>query len=195
MVVLGLSLAVGVPAASNMFPATAVQTVEAAVQTGWVKESGTWYFYKDGAKQTGWQTWDGKRYYLNADGTMKSNEWMVDTDGSIYYFRSWGGAYKNCKARIDGRSYTFGDDSKLQGSQWIVKGGQWYLVKDGKIATGWQNWDGNKYYLNADGSMRCNEWRLDDTGKSVISAVGAVLTKTDQQRSMAVRIRLTVLQK
>ena len=31
--------------------------------------------------------------------------------------------------------------------------------------------------------------------KFVISAVGAVLTKTDQQRSMAVRIRLTVLQK
>ena len=76
MVVLGLSLAVGAPAANDLFPATAAQTVEAAVQTGWVKESGNWYFYKDGTKQTGWQTWDGKRYYLNADGTMKANEWM-----------------------------------------------------------------------------------------------------------------------
>ena len=165
MVVLGLSLAVGAPAANDLFPATAAQTVEAAVQTGWVKESGNWYFYKDGTKQTGWQTWDGKRYYLNADGTMKANEWMIDTDGSIYYFRSWGGAYKSCKARIDGRSYTFDDNSKMQGSQWIVKGGKWYLAKNGKMATGWQTWDGNKYYLNADGSMRCNEWRLDDTGK------------------------------
>ena len=165
MVVLGLSLAVGAPAANDLFPATAAQTVEAAVQTGWVKESGNWYFYKDGTKQTGWQTWDGKRYYLNADGTMKANEWMIDTDGSIYYFRSWGGAYKSCKARIDGRSYTFDDNSKMQGSQWIVKGGKWYLAKDGKMATGWQTWDGNKYYLNTDGSMRCNEWRLDDTGK------------------------------
>ena len=165
MVVLGLSLAVGAPAANDLFPATAAQTVEAAVQTGWVKESGNWYFYKDGTKQTGWQTWDGKRYYLNADGTMKANEWMIDTDGSIYYFRSWGGAYKSCKARINGRSYTFGADSKIQGSQWVVKGGKWYLVKDGKIATGWQTWEGNKYYLNSDGSMRSNEWRLDDTGK------------------------------
>ena len=165
MVVLGLSLAVGAPAANDLFPATAAQTVEAAVQTGWVKESGNWYFYKDGTKQTGWQTWDGKRYYLNADGTMKANEWMIDTDGSIYYFRSWGGAYKSCKARIDGRSYTFDDNSKMQGSQWIVNGGKWYLAKDGKMATGWQTWDGNKYYLNTDGSMRCNEWRLDDTGK------------------------------
>lgn len=96
---------------------------------------------------------------------MKANEWMIDTDGSVYYFRGWGGAYLNCKARINGRSYTFGADSKVQGSQWVVKGGKWYLVKDGKIATGWQTWDGNKYYMNSDGSMRSNEWRLDDTGK------------------------------
>ena len=165
MVVLGLSLAVGAPAANDLFPATAAQTVEAAVQTGWVKESGNWYFYKDGTKQTGWQTWDGKRYYLNADGTMKANEWMIDTDGSIYYFRSWGGAYKSCKARIDGRSYTFDDNSKMQGSQWIVKGGKWYLAKNGKMATGWQTWDGNWYYLNADGTMKANE-SFKDGGKT-----------------------------
>ena len=145
-------------------PSTA-QAVEAAVKTGWVKESGKWYFYKDGAKATGWQEWDGKRYYLNSDGTMKANEWMIDANGSIYYFRSWGGAYKNCNAVINGRSYTFGADSKMQGSQWIVKGGNWYLAKDGKIATGWQEWQGSKYYLNSDGTMRSNEWRLDDTGK------------------------------
>ena len=153
------------PIAMNAAPMMSAQTVNAAVKTGWAKESGKWYFYKDGVKATGWQEWDGKRYYLNSDGTMKANEWMIDSDGSIYYFRSWGGAYKNCNAVINGRSYTFGADSKMQGSQWIVKGGNWYLAKDGKIATGWQEWQGNKYYLNSDGTMRSNEWRLDDTGK------------------------------
>lgn len=153
------------PIAMNAAPVLSAQTVNAAVKTGWVKESGKWYFYKDGVKATGWQEWDGKRYYLNSDGTMKANEWMIDTDGSIYYFRSWGGAYKNCNAVINGRSYTFGADSKMQGSQWIVKGGNWYLTKDGKIATGWQEWQGSKYYLNSDGTMRSNEWRLDDSGK------------------------------
>lgn len=153
------------PIAMNTAPVLSAQTVDAAVKTGWVKESGKWYFYKDGVKATGWQEWDGKRYYLNSDGTMKANEWMIDADGSIYYFRSWGGAYKNCNAVINGRSYTFGADSKMQGSQWIVKGGNWYLTKDGKIATGWQEWQGSKYYLNSDGTMRSNEWRLDDTGK------------------------------
>ena len=153
------------PIAMNAAPVLSAQTVDAAVKTGWVKESGKWYFYKDGAKATGWQEWDGKRYYLNSDGTMKANEWMIDADGSIYYFRSWGGAYKSCNVVINGRSYTFGADSKMQGSQWIVKGGNWYLTKDGKIATGWQEWQGSKYYLNSDGTMRSNEWRLDDTGK------------------------------
>lgn len=146
------------PIAMNATPMLSAQTVDAAVKTGWVKESGKWYFYKDGVKATGWQEWDEKLYYLNSDGTMKANEWMIDTDGSIYYFRSWGGAYKNCNAVINGRSYTFGADSKMQGSQWIVKGGNWYLAKDGKIATGWQEWQGSKYYLNSDGTMRSNEW-------------------------------------
>ena len=153
------------PIAMNAAPVLSTQTVDAAVKTGWVKESGKWYFYKDGAKATGWQEWDGKRYYLNSDGTMKANEWMIDADGSIYYFRSWGGAYKSCNVVINGRSYTFGADSKMQGSQWIVKGGNWYLTKGGKIATGWQEWQGSKYYLNSDGTMRSNEWRLDDSGK------------------------------
>lgn len=153
------------PIAMNAAPMMSAQTVEAAVKTGWVKESGKWYFYKDGAKATGWQEWDGKRYYLNSDGTMKSNEWMIDADGSIYYFRSWGGAYKSCNVVINGRNYTFGADSKMQGSQWIVKGGKWYLAQNGKLATGWQEWQGSKYYLNSDGTMRSNEWRLDDSGK------------------------------
>ena len=153
------------PIAMNTVPMMSAQTVDAAVKTGWVKESGKWYFYKDGAKATGWQEWDGKRYYLNSDGTMKSNEWMIDADGSIYYFRSWGGAYKSCNVVINGRNYTFGADSKMQGSQWIVKGGKWYLAQNGKLATGWQEWQGNKYYLNSDGTMRSNEWRLDDSGK------------------------------
>ena len=153
------------PIAMNTVPMMSAQTVDAAVKTGWLKESGKWYFYKDGAKATGWQEWDGKRYYLNSDGTMKANEWMIDADGSIYYFRSWGGAYKSCNVVINGRSYTFGADSKMQGSQWIVKNGNWYLAQNGKLATGWQEWQGSKYYLNSDGTMRSNEWRLDDSGK------------------------------
>ena len=43
------------PIAMNAAPVLSAQTVDAAVKTGWVKESGKWYFYKDGVKATGWQ--------------------------------------------------------------------------------------------------------------------------------------------
>ena len=41
MVLLGLSLAVGTPAATNMFPTVSAQIVQAAGKTGWTQESGT----------------------------------------------------------------------------------------------------------------------------------------------------------
>ena len=55
MVLLGLSLAVGTPAATNMFPAVSAQTVQAAGKTGWTQESGTWYsqFARHGRALTG----------------------------------------------------------------------------------------------------------------------------------------------
>mgnify|MGYP002603523837 CR=1 FL=1 len=40
MVLLGLSLAVGTPAATNMFPTVSAQTVQAAGKTGWTEEAG-----------------------------------------------------------------------------------------------------------------------------------------------------------
>jgi hypothetical protein len=73
MVLLGLSLAVGTPAATNMFPVVSAQTVQAAGKTGWTQESGIWYFYKDGVKQTGWVQVGDTWYYMDASGAMVSN--------------------------------------------------------------------------------------------------------------------------
>ena len=49
--------------------------------------------------------------------------------------------------------------------------------------------------MNSDGSMRSNEWRLDDPEKSAISAAGVEPIKAGLQRSMDVRIPSIVLQK
>lgn len=60
---------------------------------------------------------------------------------------SWG-ELKSRSAKINGRSYTFNSAAEVTNmvdrDGWIVK-----LAKDGKIATGWQTWDNNRYYLNA----------------------------------------------
>ena len=55
--------------------------------------------------------------------------------------------------------------------------GTWKLAKDGRIATGWQTWENNLYYLNSDGSMKANEPLL-TAESSISSAAGAVLIRT-----------------
>lgn len=95
---------------------------------------------------------------------MRSNEWRLDDSGKIRYLCSWGGAYKNRSAKINGRSYTFNSNADVTNTQWISLDGTWKLAKDGRIATGWQTWDKNLYYLNSDGSMKANE-AFTDGGK------------------------------
>lgn len=81
MVLLGLSLAVGTPAATNMFPTVSAQTVQAAGKTGWTQESGTWYFYKDGVKQIRLEIrqkeYDGESHNVIAELPGKREEWIV----------------------------------------------------------------------------------------------------------------------
>ena len=147
------------PIAMNAAPMMSAQTVNAAVKTGWAKESGKWYFYKDGVKATGWQEWDGKRYYLNSDGTMKANEWMIDTDGSIYYFRSWGGIYKNGFQNIGGNEYYFRSwGGVYRNTFFTVKGKTYIAQNDGSIyhasQTGWVQLGDQTYWINQDGSVQ-----------------------------------------
>ena len=130
----------------------------------WIVKGGKWYLAKDGKIATGWQEWQGSKYYLNSDGTMRSNEWRLDDSRKIRYLCSWGGAYKNRSAKINGRSYTFNNNADVTNTQWIAMDGTWKLAKDGRIATGWQTWENNLYYLNSDGSMKANE-AFTDGGK------------------------------
>ena len=130
----------------------------------WIVKGGKWYLAQNGKLATGWQEWQGSKYYLNSDGTMRSNEWRLDDSGKIRYLCSWGGAYKNRSARINGRSYTFNNNADVTNTQWITMDGTWKLAKNGQIATGWQTWENNLYYLNSDGSMKANE-TFTDGGK------------------------------
>ncbi|MBS5984710.1 MAG: N-acetylmuramoyl-L-alanine amidase family protein, partial [Clostridium butyricum] len=58
------------------------------VKAGWDKNAdGTWAFYKDGAKATGWLNDKGTWYYLDAAGTMKTG-WVQA--GSWYYLNASG---------------------------------------------------------------------------------------------------------
>ena len=103
------------------------------VKAGWDKNAdGTWAFYKDGAKVTGWLNDKGTWYYLDAAGTMKTG-WVQA--GSWYYLNASGAMQTG----------------------WVNDNGTWYYCNgSGAMQTGWLNDNGTWYYLNANGSMAAN---------------------------------------
>ena len=103
------------------------------VKAGWDKNAdGTWAFYKDGAKVTGWLNDKGTWYYLDAAGTMKTG-WVQA--GSWYYLNASGAMQTG----------------------WVNDNGTWYYCNaSGAMQTGWLLDGSTWYYLNADGSMAAN---------------------------------------
>jgi hypothetical protein len=71
---------------------------------GWVSANGTWFFYKNNVKQTGWIKDNSHWYFLQADGAMKTG-WLQLED-TWYYF------YPN----------------GIMATGWIFSGGKWYFL-------------------------------------------------------------------
>jgi N-acetylmuramoyl-L-alanine amidase len=85
---------------------------------GWVQESGKWYFYKDGTKQTswikdagkhyfldkhgimqtGWIKWSGKWYFLLSSGAMATG--VIEDKGKLYYLQSDGSMVANTRINV-----------------------------------------------------------------------------------------------
>ncbi|UZT06045.1 N-acetylmuramoyl-L-alanine amidase family protein [Clostridium sp. LQ25] len=106
---------------------------EEVVKSGWDKNAdGTWSYYNNGAKATGWVQ-AGAWYYLNANGIMQTG-WVND-NGTWYY----------CNA------------SGAMQTGWLLDGSTWYYLQaNGAMKTGWLLDNGTWYYLNANGSMAAN---------------------------------------
>ena len=60
-------------------------TGSGAMATGWVRDGGSWYYLKDsGAMHTGWLNLDGTWYYLGPDGAMFTGTHVIN--GRTYVF-------------------------------------------------------------------------------------------------------------
>lgn len=101
------------------------------MKNGWIKENGSWYFYKNGKKLTGWLE-DNGWYFLGNDGAMVSSN-MVNDKGNRYYMKANG---------------------LMASNEWVkFKNGYRYFGKSGKMAKGWLKWKSNFYYLDKNGYM------------------------------------------
>ncbi|MBO1581909.1 C40 family peptidase [Bacillus sp. XF8] len=142
--------------------AETAQNTQATQQSGWVKEeSGTWFFYENGAKKTGWLALEGKWYYLdpNAGGAMKLG--WAQVEGKWYYLNANdGGAMKIGWEKVDGKWYYLdGNNGGAMKTGWLQDNGKWYYLNandGGAMKTGWLQDNGKWYYLNADdgGAMK-----------------------------------------
>ena len=102
-------------------------------KSGWQKESGSWYYYKNGSLVR--NAWVGN-YWLGADGRMATNSWV---DNNRYYVGNDGAWIKNYSNK----------------SGWQKESGSWYYYKNGSLVR--NAWAGN-YWLGADGRMATNSW-------------------------------------
>lgn len=114
------------------------QSKPSSSKNGWVKENGTWFYYRNGKRVT--NTWQGS-YYLKSDGKMAENEWIYDSYYSSWFYLKSGGAYVNSAWYYD--SYYR----------------SWYYFKSGGYMAK-NSWQGS-YYLKSSGAMAKNEWIYD----------------------------------
>lgn len=123
-----------------------------------------YYILPDGKLATGWQSFDGERYYFD-----------------LYYHYAYIGGHS-----IDGKLYLFNDDASLTSKTgWIKVNGEWYYrTPDGAVTTGWKYIDGKQYYFGYDGIMYANTIVQSEDSSKVyfIDAGGTIVSKEGWQK-------------
>ena len=91
-------------------------SIKKTTKSGWKKESGEWYYYKNGKKLTYLQKINGKYYYFNSKGEMQTGLIKYNKDGKYRYFfavtntktnKTKGQMAINRKLKINGEPYEF----------------------------------------------------------------------------------------
>lgn len=116
----------------------------------WRTVGGSWYYYKNYRKQTGWTDIGTNWYHMDASGKMQTG-WIVD-NGQDYYLRS-DGTMATGWEKIGGDTYHFASAGAMDRGWTVVDGKNYYLDTTGIMYTGWLEQNHNYYYLTEDGSM------------------------------------------
>ncbi len=96
------------------------------------------------------------------EATPTKAGWLLDTDGTWYYFTDPQAQPLTGWVKSSGKWYWLLPDKNgaMAVSQWVEPGdGKRYYVKaDGRIATGWFQVDGDWYYANKSGAQQMSGW-------------------------------------
>ena len=149
----------------------------ATVKKGWVKESGKWYYYKNGVKQKGWlrlgKEPNKRVFYLGSTGAMRTG--WVSIGDSKYFFDSEGVLQKGW-LKYNGAMYYLQSNGKLK-KGWLKYNGDWYYLQtNGKMKIGWIKLNGVWYYLQSNGKMKTGWFRDKDGLTYYFRSDGAMVT-------------------
>lgn len=144
---------------------------------GWVKESGKWYYYKNGVKQIGWlrlgKEPNKRVFYLGSTGAMRTG--WVSISGSKYFFDNEGVLQKGW-LKYNGAMYFLQSNGKLK-KGWLKYNGDWYYLQtNGKMKTGWLKLNNTWYYLQSNGKMKTGWFKDKDGLTYYFRSNGAMVT-------------------
>ena len=144
---------------------------------GWVKESGKWYYYKNGVKQIGWlrlgKEPNKRVFYLGSTGAMRTG--WVSISGSKYFFDNEGVLQKGW-LKYNGAMYFLQSNGKLK-KGWLKYNGDWYYLQtNGKMKTGWLKLNNTWYYLQSNGKMKTGWFKDKDGLTYYFRSGGAMVT-------------------
>jgi glucan-binding YG repeat protein len=116
----------------------------------------------EAATKTGFQTINGKSYYIKSDGTKKKG-WLTLSTGK-YYFDPVTGEQKKGWMTLNGKKYYFTNSTVASKCTMAVgwredkEGNRRYFTASGVMVTKWCTIDGNKYYFNPDTGIMRKGW-------------------------------------
>lgn len=121
---------------------------------GWQTIDGKKYYVNDDDKfATGWQHIDNRWYWFASDGPMTIG-WLKL--GDIWYYLGSDGIMQTGWQDIGGSRYYFYSGGNMATGLTTVGSKKYYFASGGQMVTGWQQIDNKWYYFNAspDGSMK-----------------------------------------
>ncbi len=161
-----------------------VMSINAIHADTWIQqEQNTKYQYDDGSYAIGEVSIDGKDYYFDQDGKLKTS-YFYTRNNNTYFYRSNGEKAKNTWLTIlgnqyhfndigmmdkgsrylDGHAYYFNEDGSMVSNQWLTLNQRlYYYQEDGTRyhKKGWQKIQGYTYYVNDDDSFKVGESTID----------------------------------
>lgn len=143
--------------------------VQAAVKPGFQTINGkTYYINKDGSKKKGWLKLNGKKYYFNKYTGVQCKGWFKNSKGQMRYFtKGTGVMVTGWLSNSKGQKRYFSKKNGIMQTRWLKLGGKKYYFysKSGIAATGFlKDVKKNTRYFYKGSCAMATGWLSSNTG-------------------------------